>query len=844
MLIERMKTLPLAVLASMIVMLGFMMGVEAAGAWAAEAPIKEILSRSIGREVDKTTKGNVCTVASQHECGEGLPGSEPGEFEDPEGIAVQTDPANPNHGDVYVGDRGNSRVEEFTPAGEFVLMFGGEVDKTTKGNVCTKASNNVCGAGVQGVGAGQFEEVQSLTVDPATGDVYIQEGAVSNQRVEQYTPDGVFVWMSGREVDATKTAVVKALEAKGGKPTPTQVEEENLCTASSGDECQGGVSGSNGHGQFEFDGSGQNKIAVGGPEDRLYVGGNSRVQQFSATGEWKSETTVAGLVQALAVNKAGDMFVAYDQSSVIYELGPSGVQLNQFSIQPRTAHPLETELDTIALDSSGQLAVSEREKGSDNINHNINRFFGSLYDASTGRRITEFQTPTTYPTRGLAFDDENNLYGVVTSSHEAVFYTHRPVGELVATPVSCGPGGESETDVLLACVLNGEVDPWGVKETMVHFEWGLTAALGEVTSPVVSVPSTKAEGEEEPPVKVSAAIGTARPNEKVFDRLSGEDKNVKAPEVLTSNTASFSTASVPPRVVGEPSVEFVHSSSVVLVGELNPENMSTSYYFEYGPCPQLAGCAEVSRTGTLQSPEYGKVGVTLEASGLQPGTTYSYRLAAVNEAHETAMNEHGLPGLPEGSFTTLPAPAPSASTGPPSTVGVSSATITGTVDPDGQPATYAFELGIYAGSATRYGIVFSGPAGASGAVPETLALSGLQPGTTYAYRITIKSGYTPGGEPVTGGTVLFTTLGLPSVLVLPPVLAQLPVPNIMFPAAVTPVALTKAKALSSAQKLTKALQACTRAGGSSRQQRQKRRLACEKRARARYAKTKQANKKG
>ncbi len=840
MLIERMKTLPLAVLASMIVMLGFMMGVEAAGAWAAEAPIKEILSRSIGREVDKTTKGNVCTVASQHECGEGLPGSEPGEFEDPEGIAVQTDPANPNHGDVYVGDRGNSRVEEFTPSGEFVLMFGGEVDKTTKGDVCTKASNNACGAGVRGTGAGQFEGVQSLAVDPATGDVYIQEGTESNQRVEQYTPDGVFVWMSGREVDATKTNIVKALEAKGGKPTPTQVEEENLCTASSGDECQGGVSGSNGHGQFEFDGSGQNEIAVGGPEDWLYVAGNGRVQQFSTTGEWKGETIVAGLVQALAVDKAGDMFVAYDQSSVIYELGPSGVQLDQFAIQPRTDNPLDKELGTIALDASGQLAVSEREKVTQ---AEGSRFFGSLYDASTGRRITEFQAPS--PTKGLAFDDENNVYGVVIGSHEAVFYTHRPVGELVATPVSCGPGGENETDVLLACVLNGEVDPWGVKETIVHFEWGLTAALGEVTSPVVSVPSTKAEGEEEPLVKVSAAIGTARPNEKVFDRLSGEDQNVKAPEVLTSNTASFSTASVPPRVVGEPSVEFVHSSSAVLVGELNPENMSTSYYFEYGPCPQLAGCGEVSRTGTLQSPEYGKVGVTLEASGLQPGTTYSYRLAAVNEAHETAVGEHGLPGLPEGSFTTLPAPAPSASTGPPNTVGVSSATITGTVDPDGQPATYAFELGVYAGSATQYGIVFSGPAGSGGAVPETLALSGLQPGTTYAYRITIKSGYTPGGEPVAGGTVLFTTLGLPSVLVLPSVLGQLPVPSIAFPAPlIPPVVSAKAKALSSAQKLTKALKACTRAGGSSRQQRQKRRLACEKRARARYAKTKQANKKG
>jgi hypothetical protein len=100
------------------------------------------------------------------------------------------------------------------------------------------------------------------------------------------------------------------------------------------------------------------------------------------------------------------------------------------------------------------------------------------------------------------------------------------------------------------------------------------------------------------------------------------------------------------------------------------------------------------------------------------------------------------------------------------------------VNPDGLSATYAFELGVYNGAATQYGTALSGPAG-TGTIPieETLALTGLQPGTTYAYRIEISNGY----GSTTGATMIFTTTGLPSVLAEPPVLAQLPVPKISFP---------------------------------------------------------------
>ncbi len=47
----------------------------------------------------------------------------------PTGVAVDSS-SGPSDGDVYVTDPANHRVEKFGPAGEFILMFGKEVNET------------------------------------------------------------------------------------------------------------------------------------------------------------------------------------------------------------------------------------------------------------------------------------------------------------------------------------------------------------------------------------------------------------------------------------------------------------------------------------------------------------------------------------------------------------------------------------------------------------------------------------------------------------------------------------------------------------------------------------------
>jgi hypothetical protein len=698
-----------------------------------------------------------------------------GSFEFLEGVAANNDPASARPGDIYVTENAQSRVRELTAAGAFVAMFGREVDATTKGDVCTAASKDTCKAGVTGGVAGALAEPQSLAVDPATANVYVDDRR--NFRVDEYTPDGQFVLMIGMEVNATKDKV------EGSSPA-----ERNLCTATSKDICKTGVqapTGSTERGAFNLRTQSGDLLAVGGPKGLLYVGDEHRVQEFHPDGTWAGEIPLTSIpvepsaqVSAIALDQeTADLYLVYNTQAAVHEFNVEGQEVTSLQVTPREAGR-SAEVDAIALDSSDHLAVAATEVGGP-----ARSPFGSLYTAA-GQRITGFSIPAAQSPAGVAFNNKGELYapeeGVAVEGGVLV-YTPEPVAFLSPTPAECNPGAEHDTSVTLDCTLNGEANPEGVSETEVFFEWGRTQALGETT--------TKQKVEETE--VLHAPIVGVRPNQTFFYRLAGFDHNVQPPEQLTSELATLDTPTVPPRITGTPTGEFATSFSVVFVGELNPENASTTYEFQYARacnpeevCPAIAETPGMMQTATQESAAYGRIGVAAEVTGLQPSTTYRFRLAAINGAGEAALGETGQPGTPEGVFTTAPPAVPQAHTGPASAVGVTSATLSGTVDPDGQAATYAFELGVDQGAQTQYGTVFSGSAGA-GRTPteERLAVSGLQPGSTYAYRIAISSGSIPNADhTIRGAPVLFTTLGLPAVLSAPFSPPLLSAPSFAFPA--------------------------------------------------------------
>lgn len=100
----------------------------------------------------------------------------------------------PNAGDVFVAERANNRVSEFTGDGDFVRAFGWDVDAddgTDVFEVCTAASGHTCQPGTSGASAGQFSSLSSIAVDSA-GNIYTVEGpqdsSSTNHRVQKFTP--------------------------------------------------------------------------------------------------------------------------------------------------------------------------------------------------------------------------------------------------------------------------------------------------------------------------------------------------------------------------------------------------------------------------------------------------------------------------------------------------------------------------------------------------------------------------------------------------------------------------------------------------------------------------------
>jgi hypothetical protein len=763
---------------------------------AAEAPVKEVLSSHIGWEVDKATKENICTVASKHECQFGAQSSEPGGFRFPGSLAVDNAPAlvSPQHGDVYVADTANQRIQVFSPNGAFLFMFGTE-----------------------GTGAGQFEFPMSVAIDPATGNVYVED--FLNWRVEEFTATGEFVLAIGKEVN----------ETKDGAPGAT-VAEKNLCTAESHDKCKAGeraAEGSTEPSAFSFHQGNGGLLQVGGPKGLLYVGDERRIETFKTDGEPEAEISLASIssepnsaVLGLAVDQAGDIYVVYSikfVSNVIYELNPSGEQIKRFELNSRRpeANVSEVAISAIALDAAGRLVVSERERGHVE-GHEYRALRGVLYEvgATSLRTVTEFNNeyPAEFETANvlsIAFNAEGAMYGL--GANELASYVPLSAGELTTGLALCKSGADDQTDATVECELKGKANPWGILGTEVWFQWGGTSLLGSETAPLPLPPV-------ESTVNVSSSLTGLLPNETYYYREVGEDEHVKSPEVLTSERTSVTTEAAAPRIVGAPSVPHVGPFSAMMVGELNPENSETTFEFQYGACEDLNSCAQRLETPPANSPTYGVIGTAVEVSGLLPGTLYHYRLVAKSQGGEARSSA--------GVFTTDSAPAVSAETGLASNVGATSAVISGVVNPDGQAATYTFELGLYNGTETQFGIVSSASAGSGAtAIEKSLVLTGLQPGMRYAYRIAVHSGDgSAKGALATGVMLTFTTEGLPSVLAVPLVLGQLTVPNIAFPKE----AVIITKKLTRAQQLARALRACAMKSKSKRS-------ACKRNARKRYA---------
>ncbi len=246
-------------------------------------------------------------------CQKGISGRGAGQFggEGAMGVAVDNELGSVSYGDVYVVDFANFRVQEFNSSGEFLAMFGGEVN-TAKDGVpgATRAEKDLCVAGetcqegTEGTADGEFEWSNSgdyIAVGPG-GRVYVGDRA----RVQVFEPSGA--WRESISLSGlSNTAQVSALAVN-----------------SSGD-------------MFVKDGVSEANGAVAGVRE-FEPDGTEVATQFDA-----GSTTIAGLV----VGESGDLFVG-DASGGFHVLvyGPAGNQLASFGAK------------AVIEDLSGAMALS------------------------------------------------------------------------------------------------------------------------------------------------------------------------------------------------------------------------------------------------------------------------------------------------------------------------------------------------------------------------------------------------------------------------------------------------------------------------------------------------------
>ncbi len=202
---------------------------------------------------------------------------------------------------------------------------------------------------------------------------------------------------------------------------------------------------------------------------------------------------------------------------------------------------------------------------------------------------------------------------------------------------------------------------------------------------------------------------------------------------ILAGSALAATRSQPVARTGP--VTSVSGTSATLTGTVNPGGEHTTWRFEYGKTTSYG-----SQTGS-QSAGNGTadVDVATQVTGLQPGTTYHYRLRATND--------DGTDTGSDGVFVTTGAD-PVATTGSATGIGPRHATLNGTVDPNGQPTTYYFEYG----SSASYGKKTASESAGSGtsAKSVTAFITGLTPGKTYHFRLVAKnaSGRSNGADEV------------------------------------------------------------------------------------------------
>lgn len=437
-----------------------------------------------------------------------------------------------------------------------------------------------------------------IAVDQSDGDVYVSDAGEG--RIVRFQPDD--------------------------RTNPTAFAEVAFASPAEGGDFAAGEIGS-------FD----SKIAIDPTTGDLLVAdtGNIAVSRFSSTGTFlgafdgsdSSLGTFTSLFD-VAVGPTGEIFVianglvedAYDVVSATRLAGfdAAGQVTSSYSVNPDayTAIAVDQQSGNLVLANGGAaVGGNPREK------LRLQIFAGE-------QQIEEvlFSEPH-LRLAGLAVD--GRIYGLTRFEVSGGFgpWSMDSIQLIEKRFVPEVTAGDPTAITTESAHLVGTVNTGGETGAEYHFEY--SADRGQSWELTPSEPA----GSGSSPEAVGADITGLLPGARYEFRLRASSPFGAS----TSATRTFRTLTVPPLATTTDAVE-VHAGDAVATGTVNSLGGQTGYYFEYGPTTAYGSRAPAGNlvpVGDGRAP----VQASERLEGLQPGTTYHFRIVAENSIGEVAFGE-------------------------------------------------------------------------------------------------------------------------------------------------------------------------------------------------------------
>jgi hypothetical protein len=400
-------------------------------------------------------------------------------------------------------------------------------------------------------------------------------------------------------------------------------------------------------------------IAVDEGTGAVYVGDQKKqvLYKFDSEGNpanwggskpYISGNEITGLSFATGVGGTGNNQVTVDpETHVVYVTSANKVRAFEANGEPHLFSAGPGNGTSEIPDASKLTGVTVDIKGNIYAADSFEVFGGPvirkirIYSRS-GALLTEFvprnKGNSAIPPSSLAVAPDGSLYVV---NHGAPVYRLEPSQFPVTAATSYSLGKELEEESARISSTSVAVDP---TTSYVYVGERLSGSAGRIAvfdeddNPVGTLGASGEDGEI-----AGTAWGVA---------VSGASERVYAAdevEVGVGNTSgqvkvfeAFTFPVIAPTVTAT-SVIDLNLFTATLRATVNPNTLASTYHFEYGPEDCSVTTCTSTPGGTI-APAHKGVGVSQEITGLQPGTTYHYRVVA--------ENSKGTTKGPDKTFTT------------------------------------------------------------------------------------------------------------------------------------------------------------------------------------------------